>query len=115
MIRRASECRVETRTAMREGPGTVQITTIATKEEMLNNARLHGIIELKPGCGIGYHEHTGETEIFYIIEGEALYNDNGTEVTLGAGDVAVCPPGEGHGITNISEGLTRFTATIVLE
>lgn len=100
---------------MREGPGSVKITDLATKEEMLNNARMHSFVELQPDCGIGYHEHTDETEIYYIIDGELLYNDNGTEVTIHAGDVTICPPGEGHSVTNITAVPAHLIATIILK
>ena len=115
MIKRSAELITETRSAMRGGNGTVEIKAIATKEELLNHGRMHSIITLNPDCGIGYHTHEGETEIFYIIEGEALYNDNGTEVTLKAGDVSVCAPGEGHSITNKSDKPAVLSATIILE
>lgn len=114
MIKKSSELNTETRSAMRDGPGTVGVTALATKEELLNHARMHSILTLNPGSGVGYHTHEGETEIFYIIDGEAEYNDNGTEVKLQAGDVAICAPGEGHSITNTTDKLTHVMATIVL-
>lgn len=40
---------------------------------------------LKPGCSLGYHKHEGTSETIYILQGTALYNDNGTENTLTAG------------------------------
>ena len=115
MIRKADDCRKETRTAMRGGQGEVHMTVLASKEELLNHARMHDVIELPAGSGIGYHEHTGETEIFYILEGEPTYSDNGIEVTLHAGDVAICPSGEGHSISNNTGNVVRMVATIVVE
>ncbi len=32
---------------------------------------------LEPGCSLGYHEHHGESETYYIIQGQGEYNDNG--------------------------------------
>ena len=46
---------------------------------------------LKPGCSLGYHKHEGTSETIYILQGTALYNDNGTESTLPAGAVVFCP------------------------
>ncbi|MBQ0146687.1 MAG: cupin domain-containing protein [Lachnospiraceae bacterium] len=115
MIRKAEDCNKDTRVSMRGGQGEVHLTALATKEELLNHARMHSVIELPAGSGIGYHEHAGETEIFYILEGEPVYSDNGTEVTLHAGDVAICPPGEGHSISNNTESAVRMVATIVVE
>ena len=55
-------------------------------------------IEYPPGSELGYHQHVGTSEIYYIIEGDAIYNDNGTEVELHAGDTAICPDGSWHAI-----------------
>ena len=115
MIRRNEECTVETRDAMRNGPGSVKITNIADKAELLNKSRMFGEIVLEPNCGIGLHEHKNESEIFYITEGEAIYNDNGTENPVKAGDVTICPSGESHAITNVSDKVCRLIALIVLE
>ena len=55
----------------------------------------------------------GTSEIYYIIEGDAIYNDNGTEVALHAGDTAICPDGSWHAIKNVSDKPMRFLATII--
>lgn len=68
---------------------------------------------LAPGCSIGYHEHQGESETFYILAGEARYNDNGTEVTLSPGDCAHTASGQGHSIANAGETPLEFIALIV--
>ena len=115
MIRKANECPVEHREQMRGGPGTVHITNFVNKEELYNKGRLFGKITLEPGCGIGFHIHENEEEIFNIIKGTAVYNDNGTEVTVTAGDVTICGAGTGHGITNKSDETVELTALIVLK
>lgn len=115
MIRRSHECIKEERKEMRGGPGSVTVTNLCTVEELLNKGRLFSKIELKPGCGIGYHVHEKETEIFYILKGEPIYNDNGTEVKVSEGDVAICPPGQGHAITNKSDDLVQLIALIIKE
>ena len=51
---------------------------------------------------IGFHEHHGNAETYHILQGEALYNDNGKEMTIGVGTTTYCPDGEGHGIENAS-------------
>ena len=47
------------------------------------------------------------------MKGKALYNDKGTEYTLSAGDVMICPPGTGHAIDNIGEEDVELCAVIV--
>ena len=113
MIRKATECNKEYRENMRGGNGTVEITNFATPSELNDKGRLFANITLKPGCSIGYHVPEKDSELFYLIKGTALYNANGTECTLSAGDVMICPAGTGHSIANIGEEDVEVCAVIV--
>ena len=113
MIRKAAECKKEYRENMRGGNGTVEITSFATPEELNNKGRLFANITLNPGCSIGFHMHENESELFYVMKGEVLYNDNGTECTMRAGDVMICPAGTGHGVTNNGTETAELCAVIV--
>ena len=57
--------------------------------------------------------HEKDAELFYILQGTAEYNDNGTICTVQAGDVTVCPTGTGHGIANKTDEVVEFVALIV--
>ena len=114
MIRRENECTVEFREHMRDGDGTVQLTNfINDPKELCEKGRLFSKITLNPGCSIGYHVHETDSELFYILKGTAEYSDNGTIRTVSAGDVTICPPGEGHSIANRTEELVELVAVIV--
>ena len=113
MIRKAADCKKVYNEKMRGGNGTVEITNFATPEELNNKGRLFANITLKPGCGIGYHVHEAESELFYVMKGEVTYNDNGTECVCTAGDVMVCPAGSGHAIACKGEKDAEVCAVIV--
>lgn len=113
MIKRAQQRQTEVTENMRGGPGSVQKSALATPEELLNKGRMFSIITLEPGCGIGLHEHQNETELFYVMEGEADYQDNGVLQHVQAGDVTICPPGESHSITNNGSAVVRLVALIL--
>ena len=113
MIRKAADCQKEYRENMRGGNGTVELTNFVTPAEMNDKGRLFANITLKPGCSIGYHVHENDTELFYLMKGEALYNDNGTECILHAGDVMVCPAGTGHAVANNGQEDVELCAVIV--
>lgn len=115
MVRRKEECKFSVREAMRGGPGQVEQTECVFKDEMYEKARLFGVLTLKENCGIGYHVHENESELFYVISGTVTYNDNGTETELSAGDVAVCKDGEGHAVTNKSKEPAQIMAAIILK
>ncbi len=53
---------------------------------------------LEPGCSLGYHEHQGESETYYILTGEGTYDDNGRIRPVKAGDVTFTPDGCGHAL-----------------
>lgn len=113
MIRRARECEKELREHMRDGDGTVEILNLATPAELNDKGRLFAKITLHTGCSIGYHVHEKDTELFYILKGEASYSDNGETKIISAGDVTVCPAGTGHSIANHSGSDVELIAVIV--
>ena len=114
MIRKGSACEIEYREHMRDGDGTVQLTNFITgPEELCQKGRLFSKINLNPGCGIGYHVHEGDAELFYILKGTAEYSDNGTMTQVTAGDVTICPSGEGHAIANRTDEIVELIAVIV--
>ena len=115
MIKKAAEFTTEYRQNMRGGNGTVEITSFATPAELNDKGRLFANITLKPGCSIGYHVHEADSELFYLMKGEVLYNDNGVEHVLTAGDVMVCPAGTGHSIANNGTETAEVCAVIVYE
>lgn len=84
---------------------------VLVPEEAIGGSKLMQIT-LEPGCAIGYHQHVGDCEAYYILEGKALYNDDGEEFEIGAGDSTFCEEGHWHGIKNIGEGNVRFIALI---
>lgn len=70
-------------------------------ENLLNDTVImYAKVTLKPGCNLGYHVHTGNSETIVVLQGVADYNDNGTIKALHVGDRAHCPNGEGHSIGN---------------
>ena len=114
MIRKENQCKIEYREHMRGGDGTVLLTNfVNSPEDLCNKGRLFSKITLNPGCSIGYHVHENDSELFYILKGIAQYNDNGNIVTVSAGDVTICPPGQGHGIANKRDEVVELIAVIV--
>ena len=113
MIRKNAEFTTEMRENMRGGDGVVEVTSFVSAAELNDRGRLFGKIVLKPGCGIGYHVHEKDSELFYILKGTATYDDNGTKTTLAAGDLALTPAGTGHSIKNEGVEDVELIALIV--
>lgn len=113
MIKRKEEMVSEIKVHMRDGDGQAVVTPVLSKDEYNGHSRLVATIVLEPGCSIGPHVHENEEEIFYIIEGQATYFDNGETVTLNAGDSCVCLSGQTHSIANKGEKTLRLFAVIL--
>lgn len=113
MIRHNEEYRIEYRDSAIEGTGKVILKHLINGPEELNGkGRTFAIITLNPGCSIGFHKHEGDSELYYILKGTAEYNENGEIRTVKAGDLTICPEGEGHGMTNHSDEAVEFVALI---
>ena len=76
------------------------------RANLLSNVQIHdkcstfARITIKPGCSLGYHQHKGNSETYYILKGKGIYNNNGTEVEVGPGTTTFCPDGEFHALSN---------------
>ena len=95
------------------GDGTAVIEKLMNVAEYHNQVKVFNLVTLKPGCSLGYHEHHGNSETYFILEGEGLYNDNGTEMMVGPGVVTFCPDGEGHGVKNAGLVDFKYIALVV--
>lgn len=113
MIKHQSQQGVVEKKNMRGGNGTVILRNLVEQEELNGKGRLFSRITLDKGCSIGYHEHIGESEIFVVLSGNGLFNDNGTEYPVAAGDVLITPSGSGHSIACAGEGPLEIIALII--
>lgn len=86
------------------------------RDLLLQGEQLHGMltyvstITLDPGCSIGVHTHTGDSEMYYLYEGAGLYTDNDETYPVQAGDVLFCKDGETHGLENTGSTPLKFIA-----
>ena len=101
------------RERIRDGNGAVKLLRMFPEEEQPAKCRLFSVITLEKGCSIGWHTHDDETEIYYILEGEAETNDNGTVRTLRPGDVTVTGKGAGHCLENKRDEPMRMLAVVI--
>ena len=91
----------------------LEVTNILSKNELGDKCKLFAIGKLPPGKEIALHSHTDDTEAYYIIQGDALYNDNGVETMIHAGSVIYCPLGESHGTKNVGDKDLIFVSLII--
>ncbi len=114
MLVKHSELTSELKPNMRGGEGTVEL--LSPDNGLLPpHCRLFAEIVLQPGTSIGLHEHAGETEIFYMLEGEIIADDDGREVSFKPGDVLFTGGGAKHSVENVGPGVARMAAVIITE
>lgn len=95
------------------GEGEIVMEHVIDEKVLGGKVTTYARCLLKPGCSLGYHEHKGNSETYFILKGNPTYNDNGTVIELKPGDTAFCPEGTGHGIANNTESDVLFMAIIV--
>ena len=100
---------------VQNGKGLVHIKHLTDKEGLYGHGRMFAHVTVAPGCSIGDHPHNGETEFYYILKGEAVFNDNGTEKMVHAGDICATGYGEVHGLENKGTEDVELIALIVME
>jgi mannose-6-phosphate isomerase-like protein (cupin superfamily) len=95
------------------GEGEVHITHLLTEEQLGSHCGLYAQVTIHPGSSLGFHEHHGESETYYILSGEAEYDDNGTKRMVKPGDVTVTPDGCGHALRPTGDQPVVFMALIL--
>ena len=96
------------------GAGEAQMLKILNgPEEMFGKGRLFNHCTLAPGAEIGWHVHSGDGEIYYILKGHGEYSDNGTIVEVWPGDTTFVGDGEGHSMINTGDEPLEAIALIL--
>ena len=80
----------------KNGEGETSIRMFSDK-----NVKIMRIV-LKKVCSIGLHSHDTNSEIIYVISGQAKCILNGTEEIVNPGESHYCPKGSSH--TTINNG-----------
>jgi len=82
------------------GQGEITMKHLLTGDEFCGKGRLFSHNVIFPGSSIGFHQHHGDFETYYILKGEGLVNDNGAKMQVKAGDVIYTRDSESHSIEN---------------
>ena len=113
MIRHFEE-RVHEKKQMFGGAGEAVFHRILNgPEEMYGKGRVFSHLVLEKGAEIGWHVHHGDGETYCILKGRGEYNDNGTLLEVGPGDVTFVDDGEGHALKGISDEPLEAIALIL--
>ncbi|MEA4816046.1 Oxalate-binding protein [bioreactor metagenome] len=110
------ELRIQELKNARGGKGTLIMKHILEQDELAGHGRLYAEAIFNPGVTLGYHQHVGDFEPYYVIEGEGIFIDaEGNRIPIKAGDLCNINPGEFHGVENTGDGVLRMIALILYE
>lgn len=98
-----------------EGKEKMFKTNLADFDGWNSRIRLYSLVQVKPGEEVDYHMHIGESETFFILSGQGIYNDNGNKVEVAPGMVTFTPSGQGHSIKNTGKEMLSFIALILVD
>ena len=95
------------------GTGRTTVEKLLNEQQLNGKCGLFAKVTIDPLSSLGYHEHHGETETYYILSGEGEYDDNGVKMPAKPGDVFFCKDGSGHGIACTGAEPLIFMALII--
>ena len=97
------------------GKGITTFKYLLGEKELNKKCGMFAELTVERGGSIGYHEHHGESETYYILSGKGIYSDNGELRMVEAGDVTFTPDGKGHALTNSGDEDLVFMALIIFD
>lgn len=75
-------------------------TIIFSGDDFLEPGHLLQVVTIPPKTRQRLHLHEKQTEVFYILEGEALIRLAGEDFLARPGDAFICSPGDEHSLWN---------------
>lgn len=95
------------------GHGDLKFDYLLGDDDLAGRAKMYAKIKMEPGALLGFHEHKGETETYYIVSGEGVYFDGVKKEIAKPGDVFHCENNTGHSLENTGKDELEFIALIL--
>ncbi len=101
---------------LRGGEGSVTLYHVMSAGELMGHATMYARVVIHPHSSIGWHQHVGNTEPYYILKGEGVFTDNdGSKTVVRAGDICKIECGQWHAIANESDEPMEMMALVINE
>ncbi|MEI6287442.1 MAG: cupin domain-containing protein [Bacillota bacterium] len=113
MLKRCKDLPINLVQNARGGVGEISIQPLLQDAELQQGAKAFGKITLPVGSSIGYHQHVGDIEAYYILSGEATVNDDELTYNVVAGDLIFTGDGHSHSIANNGIVAVEFIGLIL--
>ena len=86
-----------------DGKGSILFRRLWFKDSFKTNWEFVDHCVLPPGTSIGYHQHNGIEEVYYIISGSGRMTVNNVTWDVKTGDAIPCTLHDSHGLYNNSD------------
>ena len=73
---------------------------IFSPDDFNEKGHLLQVVTIPPNTRQRMHAHDQQTEVFYILEGEAIITVNEVDYLARVGDAFICSPGDVHNVWN---------------
>lgn len=113
MLRAQSEMKSSVIENCHGGSGTLLARFVLGPDDSGVGVRYMHDDRLEPGAVIGEHPHTGDEEVYFVVEGHGVMTLDGAEHPIGPGDVSLVQSGHTHGIRNSTDGQMRLLVICV--
>lgn len=100
MLRTTPAMKVETYDKCHDGLGTLVCRHVLQAGDSAVGIQFMHDDTIPPGVSIGEHLHTGEEEIYFLVEGSGLMILDGVRHPFNPGDVSLVQHGHTHGLIN---------------
>jgi quercetin dioxygenase-like cupin family protein len=98
------------------GVGNIEVYKLLTSDDTLGKVSLFAKVIIHPQTIIGYHQHIGEAETYYVLKGEGFFiNSKKERIPVKAGDVCSIEVGQSHGLENPHDNEMEIIALVYPE
>lgn len=113
MIKRKNELEIKEIEGLRGGVGKLKMTEILSKDELQNEGKLFSRVILEKNSSIGLHKHVNDFEVYYILKGVGLVEEESGTYTVNEGDVVYTCDGQQHSLLNIGDSELEMLAVVI--
>lgn len=113
MVKLLKEMRHEIRENVRGGNGALAMMHLFEQDELNGKGKMIARFTIEKGQSIGKHVHEEDGELYIIISGEGIVDDNGIQRIVMPGDAVWTANGEFHSITNAKDEPLLLYAIVI--
>ncbi|MEF3254620.1 MAG: cupin domain-containing protein [Deferribacterales bacterium] len=113
MIVRGNDIEPKKMERPRDGRGEAINLAYSALQGLEGRIKVFSVVDLAPDSMVGYHQHIDDMEIYLMLDGTGVVNDNGNVDIIRPGDMLITNFGEWHSIENKSSTPITFLAIII--